>query len=317
MIRVVLDIPKAAPDVEFQKLRTEPLHVYARATTQYVNLRDSADYVNLKNTVTFVNAYALSSYVQLAAANVFADPTPPDRWVNDTIQVPADQAFLIFDKNLVDAVNALDASTLDFGLGLGDLFGVYDFSRFDAGKHISDQTDGFSELLAFDTSKGFSDLYSAIDAVSKGFEKSLETSNGTTDSARISSGKSLSDEFPQIDEIILDFGLSLSDLQSVEEAHSLETSKGASENVVFGDGISSVFSTHRADETSAIDNFSYLAFFGRTEDDVEYAIDDSLLEFGKNPSESLAASDSGYARMTDYADITYFAEDYVGSSFYF
>lgn len=316
MIRVVLDLPKPVSAAQFQKLRTEPLHAYARATTQYVDLRDVLDYRELRSPLTYVNAYALAQYINLKAASVEIDPTPVDRWVNDT-QVVADQVLLIFDKGLSDSLSQFDEVVLSNEKLLEELLFPFDFYKHDTGKVLEDSVDPATEDVYFGVSKGFSDLQGLADAVSKGFEAPHSDSFAMSDSSRLGVGKGLEDSTPAIEGIILDIGFNLSDSQPASDNAQVDTTKGFAESVLLGDFIYSLFSTQKDESVSTADEASILIAYSRLFDETEYAIDEFLLEFGKNPSETMTAADSGYLRMTDYADITYFAEDYVGSSQYF
>ena len=316
MIRVVLDLPKPVPAAQFQKLRTEPLHAYARAVTQYVDLKDVLEYAELRGSLTYVNAYALSQYINLKAANVEIDPTPVDRWVNDT-QVVADQVLLVFDKGLSDSLTQLDEIILSNEKVLDDLAFPFDFYKHDTGKVLADLLDPATEEVSFGVSKGLSDLQGLSDAVSKGFETPQADSFSMADSSRLGIGKGLDDEVPTLEEIIFDIGFNLADSQPAADHAQVDTTKGFAESVLLGDFIYSLFSTQRSESISASDEASILIAYSRLFEETEYAIDEFLLEFGKNPSETMTAADSGFLRMTDYADITYFAEDYVGSSQYF
>lgn len=316
MIRVVLDLPKPVPAAQFQKLRTEPLHAYARAVTQYVDLKDVLEYAELRGPLTYVNAYALSQYINLKAANVEIDPTPVDRWVNDT-QVVADQVLLVFDKGLSDSLNQLDEIILSNEKVLDDLAFPFDFYKHDTGKVLADLVDPATEEVSFGVSKGISDLQGLADAVSKGFETPQADSFSMADSSRLGIGKGLDDEVPTLEEIIFDIGFNLADSQPAADHAQVDTTKGFAESVLLGDFIYSFFSTQKSESVSASDEASVQVAYSRQVDETEYAIDEFLLVFGKNPSETMTAADSGFLRMTDYADITYFAEDYVGSSLYF
>jgi len=316
MIRVVLDLPKPVQAAQFQKLRTEPLHAYARAVTQYVDLKDVLEYAELRGPLTYVNAYALSQYINLKAANVEIDPTPVDRWVNDT-QVVADQVLLVFDKGLSDSLTQLDEIILSNEKVLDDFAFPFDFYKHDTGKVLADLVAPATEEVSFGVSKGFSDLQGLADAVSKGFETPQADSFSMADSSRIGIGKGLDDEVPTLEEIIFDIGFNLADSQSAADHAQVDTTKGFAESVLLGDFIYSFFSTQRSESVAASDEASVLVAYSRLPEETEYVIDEFLLVFGKNPSEMMTAADSGFLRMTDYADITYFAEDYVGSSQYF
>lgn len=316
MIRVVLDLPKPVPAAQFQKLRTEPLHAYARSVAQYVDLKDILDYRELKSPIAYVNAYALAQYINLKASDIAIDPTPADRWVND-IQVVADQVVFVFDKGLSDSLYQLDEISILNEKVLDDLLFPFDFYKHDTGKVLSDLVDPAVDEVYFGVSKGLADLQGLSDAVAKGFETQHSDSFSMSDSSRIGVSKALDDETPTIDEIIFDIGFNLSDAQSISDSAQVDTTKGFAESVLLGDFIYSFFSTQRSESVSVSDDASTLVAYSRLFEETEYAIDESLLEFGKNPSETMTASDSGFLMMTDYADITYFAEDYVGSSQYF
>lgn len=317
MLRVVLDIPKAASETEFQKLRTEPLHIYARSVTEFVELRDTLDYVDLKSTLAYINANAITQFVKLEAANVFADPTPPDRWVNDTIQVTGDSVVFVFSKGVSEVLYATDVPRLFFGKAAQDAVGMFDLYASNFRKSLSDSTSGFSEEISFAVGKVFADQQGLLDAISRNFGKSISDSQATADSARLSNSLVKSDEAVASESSRIDFSSSQSDVQTSEDYSYLDTSKALSENILLADGTFYAVSIHKEDSASASDETFVIVDYSRSFSETEYVIDESTLEFGKNESELMTAADSGFARMTDYADISYFAEDYVGTSFYF
>jgi hypothetical protein len=110
------------------------------------------------------------------------------------------------------------------------------------------------------------------------------------------------DSFSTSDFLFNDFSKLLSDVALADDRFSIE------------DELQQSIGKSLADSFNVSDAFSYTVNFNRSFSETEYVIDSQNLSFFKGLSDSKSTSDSGALRMTDYADISYFAEDYVGVS---
>jgi hypothetical protein len=195
-----------------------------------------------------------------------------------------------FDKTLSDTLHATD-----------DFFGsanVDDDQTIFMTKTVVD-TAATSELLGKTFVRpGVIDSAAVSDAAAVSAGKSLTDSIGFADIVAHEANKALDDAAISIDsqtrltdKVLSEFPLSAADLKTFSLAR------------VSIDSVSSSDEAMRSVERVASDTF------GQT--------DSSTKETSKSLADASATSDSGSLRKTDYADITYFSEDYVGTTLNF
>lgn len=320
MIRAIFEVAAPKPSVQVTELGAETRYRYAESQTEWVSLGAPVEYVEANAEVRFRNLVGDLRYINLQAANVYADPTPPDRWVND-FQLLADQLDIVFVKVLSDAATALDViATKNLGKRNADTFGVSDSSSLGFGKGESDSsfaTDGqptigfgknssdiqtTADVSRYDFSSSKEDYFSAIDAYASHLHKPADDSASLSDAQYISFGSVYSDNVSNNDDQSISLEKALADIVTTDDIFSAE------------DELQQAIGKTLSDDFSVTDESSIVVDFNREFDETLYIIDESDISFLKGNSDSADTSDSGLLFMTDYADITYFAEDYVGVS---
>jgi hypothetical protein len=113
-----------------------------------------------------------------------------------------------------------------------------------------------------------------------------------------------------------------SDTATISESLGFQYSKEFADSVIMTDELRKAFGMLRADsaimydQTDVFDGLEYQ--FGKgLQDILDGILESSVNLVGKGLDDSVSSSSSGSLYMTDYCDITYFAQDYVGTSLTF
>jgi hypothetical protein len=319
MIRAIFEVANPGATIEVSDVAADVRYRYAEAQTDWVALSGDIEYVNMQGSLEYVNLVGQLRYVNLQAANVYADPTPPDRWVND-FQVTADQLLIIFEKAAADSASAVDAHRVSthkrpsetasaedsyrslFRKASSDLQAVADQApTFSVGKGLSD-IQAITESLVRSMSVAKFDTATAVDQQLLNLSKPLADSYDVSDLSFIGFLANKSDNVSTVDNKLFDLSKLLSDTALTDDRFSIE------------DELQQAIGKSLADGFSVSDSQQIVVSFSRSFAETEYAIDYQEISFLKGNSDSAGTSDSGALFMTDYADITYFAEDYVGVS---
>lgn len=264
-------------------------------------------------------------------------------YLNPVVAVSIDERGL--NKYARDSVTEIDLATIAFGKALQTPAFPVDALAFSLSKALTDvgyaedeillsigyirdfpETITLSELVTQGIAKPVSDTQLTVDAITSAvITKLLEDEATMFDVASIndgdgleySFGKSVSDTLDApTDTSTLSVGKGLSEtLNPTDDINSLEISKLLEETASVLEDAALDF-TKVADDSSAVsDVFNYIFDADRTFADTSSGADAiTTLSVSKALTEAAAGADAGSLRMTDYADITYFAEDYVGSS---
>lgn len=166
----------------------------------------------------------------------------------------------------------------------------------------------------------FADSVAQVDAATKAFGKNLADVATLAEQISLGTSKSAADTQTLSDVIFIatTFNRAFADTTSFADATSFETGKVLADNITETDAASLAVTKLIADSLAMADSVVGINFTD-TENDA-LAIDDLGIDddpawvLGKNLSETVSTSDSGLLIMQDYCDITYFAEDYVGTS---
>lgn len=190
----------------------------------------------------------------------------------------SDEATSSFEKALADTFSLTDSPIFAVEKVLADLIGATDaVSSFDNGKALEDSATQTDEITSFDTGKSLEDIFSGADSLVFDTSKALEDTYGSTDSLTTDVGKALDDTFTGADSIsAFDIG------------------------PVYADSVSAAEAAVLYYQTTYSDTFSVSDV---TISSINKALDDNIS----------GMADSGSLYMTDYCDITYFAEAYVGT----
>ena len=123
------------------------------------------------------------------------------------------------------------------------------------------------------------------------------------DQTTITYSKLLADASAITDLVVLSASKALADSQPVVDELSIAHSKSLSDGFAMNDGF------------GATDGFDFS--LSTTFSNVTFIQDSAVIAVQPAYSDSVGIADSGSIISQDYCDITYFAEDYVGTATYF
>lgn len=261
-------------------------------------------------------------------------------WARDYADAVAvdDLAAKTVTKNLSDAVTAIDQLT---NIAIAQLFqesdsaSTADVLSYALTKLVADEvtaSDVFSRVVSY--VRDFSDTATITEAVSIAMEISFQDSVTAVDNAQLLSDllANASEDLAITDQFALEFTKELLESISTSETVAKDFVKALSEAVSQSEVVEKAVTkaleeTLTTPETFAYDIYKYFAgaddvsVSDATAIDVSKPLahsvsltDVSVIDFVKGLTESLTAGDSGLLFATDYADISYFAEDFVGTS---
>lgn len=237
------------------------------------------------------------------------------------ITLVGDAATLLVGKNVSEAQYAVDQlQSFQIGKNLADPVDTLDAKQVDLTKPESDDVlTADPHAIAFNKPLAPEQQYVA-DAVVLGYGKFKHESVSHTDGPNGEQTYAEAGYFAET--YSLNYFPKFDFNKNVAEALATATSvplfdfgKAPSDLAVTLDTTAFDFVTSRAEAFLASD--AYASLFETSRSDSFTQSDAALILFGKNPADTAGTSDQGSLHMTDYADISYFAEAYVGTSLTF
>jgi hypothetical protein len=286
------------------KLQAEIAYVKLQATVEYVKLSAAISYVLLKATAVTGYFLKLLDLFDTARASDTAVKTV-GKGLTDVAQA-SETLARSFGKPLTDSANPVDVAAITVGKTASDTATPSDAAVLGINKTLNDTvyaTDDVDGIVTDDDqiiqfvkvlsevvtptetlviANGFNREFveSAVsgDVAAKTFIKNLIDTVNVTDVADVSNAKveNPSDGSSVSDQAVIGFGKALTESPTAADAAFVEFMKGLA--------------------------------------DVPTATDSAVIEAGKALIDSTSASDAGTLISQGYCDITYFAEDYVGTS---
>lgn len=214
-----------------------------------------------------------------------------------------DQTIISFDKAAADSVVMFDDADIDYWIekNLADLQALADAQALDFSKYLSDAY-SIDDLANLDVVKALVDsIDTPAEFVVRAFEKSLSDSVTLTDAAQ-----AFKLYIRNFDETLTSPDVSLFDFlpkdpldgATTTDQSTLDAGKGLSENLNLLDNMDG--------------DIEYV--FIKLVSELLVVSDTQAVDFETNKSDNAVLSSSGVLSMQDYCDITYFLEDYVGTS---
>jgi hypothetical protein len=162
-----------------------------------------------------------------------------------------------------------------------------------------------SSALAFSKPLGADESLAVSDSSTLGFQKSVDETVSFSDSVLV----------------VLIFLRDVFDTTTLSDTSSLSFAPAKDETVTFGDSNSYAFNQFLTEAFAMNDladigdgiSFEFIDFTANVVTITEAAV----ISTAPFATDSFALSDAGVGAMQDYCDITYFAEDYVGTRFTF
>jgi hypothetical protein len=163
------------------------------------------------------------------------------------------------------------------------------------------ETVTLTDAAAVSVGKSLVDDISLEDQLSSTFTTNKEDSVSPADNAAVTAGLNKTDSVTSQDQVSdIAVGKELADIAEAADLHNIAFSKFLADIVTPSDTLAGIVFTDEEDDSVVVDDFP--------------VTDDPELTIGKNLLDTTIASDAGLLLMQDYCDITYFLEDYVGTS---
>jgi hypothetical protein len=158
-----------------------------------------------------------------------------------------------------------------------------------------------TDAAAVSVGKSLTDDINLEDQLSSTFTTNKEDSVSPADNAAVTAGLNKTDSVTSQDQVSdIAVGKELADIAEAADLHNIAFSKFLADIVTPSDTLAGIVFTDEEDDSVVVDDFP--------------VTDDPELTIGKNLLDTTIASDAGLLVMQDYCDITYFLEDYVGTS---
>lgn len=236
-----------------------------------------------------------------------------------------DDQVLSFATNRVEHATTTEDVTQFVGKRLDDVADTADQPDFDVAKPAADSF-SVGDVESTSIQKPRSDAFATSDAATNLAGKSLSDSGTTSEHQVFATNKLLADGFASADALTEFVEKVLADVADLSDSHITSFSKTLSDPANTSDSTRTyAISKVLSDYLDATDDFNGVT---TTEDDQTMQFSTSRAEVatvsdlsnrvaGKGLTEMVDTGDSGSLRMTDYCDVNYFAESYVGTSLNF
>lgn len=244
-----------------------------------------------------------------------------------------------FNPVLSDQANTSDSVSFEIIKNLADAVLVLDEAAVSDGRIESAYTDNVALLeavqIVMDWLREPSDSASAVDQIEKLVTKEfadsvtaidqlidatisqlVETgdSTGVSDQATLSFTKSIDEPVSAVDSRSMDFIKALSDQSSAIDQAAIAFVKALQESVSTQETFAfDIYKYFQGADSASVTDATAIDFTKPLTESASVS-DQKFLELIKGLTETLTAGDSGQLFSTGYADLTYFAEDYVGES---
>jgi hypothetical protein len=260
-----------------------------------------------------------------ATVSVIIDERGLNKYARDYVN-EIDQLTVAFGKGLVTTQQIVDAVSTALSKPFAHIAWPEDEVSLSVGfiRYFADAVTQADLLLGFVIEKNLADSVTALERITGfGIETFYEDFQPIYDNADANSGDGL--EYTDVKPA--------ADLVGLSDTATSELSKVVQDAITPLETLASVFNKPFIDQSSTTDEaqaafIKALAHTCTAEDALSYVFDayrviaDSILttdllasiDTFKLLTDAAGAVSSGSLRMTDYADITYFAEDYVGIS---
>jgi hypothetical protein len=271
------------------------------------------------SSVTYSVPAAALEYIELIASG-YMDTTGFFQFKSD-IALVLDQTAIDFHKRLVDSQSAEDKAVLASEKPLFDSFGSADSApTFDVTKALS-TSQLVLDKATLSVASILADAFASSDDPYKTAGKALASEFGLTDAQTVEAQKLILDSVSFVENVIAVraflrvFAETVTPLDVVAKT---VTKPPFTEQISVADvrdvlPVKNIFDAVAMDDGTSIgDGSTY--FFQKYLNNVVLLSDADSIQTVKPVADQFALAESGLVSMQGYCDITYFAEDYVGTS---
>lgn len=260
-----------------------------------------------------------------ATVSVIIDERGLNKYARDYVN-EVDQLTVAFGKGVLTYQNAIDQITqIAVTKLVQDDYSVSDAVSIMVGfaRSYADSVSTSDTITSFGVVKGLIDQIASLDALAMSLTKQLADTVVVIDNADANSGDGLeyTDVKPSSDAVgASDLAVSaltklLTDTVSITEALQQVVTKLLTDTAIAVEQAALELGRPVSDTTTPSDLFDRVFDANLTASDSFLTLDVlASIDVSKLLTDAANAVSSGSLRMTDYVDITYFAEDYVGST---
>jgi hypothetical protein len=289
---------RASTTTDSLEARANAILLYA--AVEYLLLKADATVGDFIDFINLAEAFSTQDAVSLLASKPFTDAqTTTDQLVAVLAKVLADglntsdEALLNTDKPLTSAALVADIAAKTFGkLADTDFVTAADYSDLTAVKN-------FPEVAYAAEGPGTGQIYADLTYFAEDYVREGFPTRGFF--------KVIGDTLDATDDFL--------GVANVDDDQIIFFGKSRMDHAVTSEVFSRAFTTSRTDGVSPTD--IVLLATSRPAASAFVAADSTVKTIGKTPADTATSADAGALRMTDYADISYFAQDYVGTAFSF
>jgi hypothetical protein len=260
------------------------------------------------------------AYILVAAA-ARLDTTGRYQYKIDSF-VTTDNKVISFQKSASESVSVSDLRALNVNKITQDSFGfTEEFSRTLTYIRAFSDSFGVTESVSKSVSKLLADSFFTSDQSIKTFFKNVSDQGVVSDTVKLSTAKVLSETFGTMDSKYWSLSKLFSDQFATSDQAVKIASKVLGDSALFADALIRSFGKSLIDGVGMNDyagaHDGVLYSVAKSFSNVAFATDATAIGFSATRTDAVSTSDSGSGVSQSYCDPTYFAEDYVGSSFKF
>lgn len=289
---------RASATTDSLEARANAILLYA--AVEYLLLKADATVGDFVKILNFSDAFLAQDAVALLTAKPFTDA-----------QTTADQLVAALAKALTDLLSTSDEALLDTAKPLADTALTADIATKAVDKPVDADFATAADDVGLTAAKPFQDITSVTEGPAVG-----QNYAGSTYFAEdyVREGFPIRDFYKAVSDT-LDATDDFLGVANVDDDQIIFFGKSRMDHVVTSEVFSRAFTTARTDGVSPTD--VVLLATSRPAASAFGVADFTVKTIGKTPADTATSADAGALRMTDYADISYFAQDYVGTAFSF
>jgi len=285
----------------------------AGASISAVKLRAGVAAVHPTTSVTYSAPIAQTAYILLSTVAQL-DTTGRFKYQTDLI-VMNDGTALHLVKGAQDAIALTDYTTLGVDKGLAESVAFSD-AIVTVLIFLRDFADSLalSDAQALTVAKAFVDAASATDAATLAFASNQADAVSLVEATALSLAKSFADSVGATDDVALAVDRAVADAATLADAAVLLVSKAIDETQQVLDDVALSSAKALTDGVGLNESLAFDYALASTIGNVAFVSDLAVVSSNKPQADSVGTTDSGFILSQDYCDLTYFAEDYVGTA---
>lgn len=285
----------------------------ASTSVSAVKLRAGVAAIHPVTSVQYTIAAADTSYILLTASAAL-DTTGRYKYLTELVLMSDGVAWTLA-KGAQDAVTVDDTSSLVFGKSLADSVALADVIQtvLIFLRDVADTTT-LSDSQLLSVAKALTDAAATSDTATLAFSSSQADAIALVEATAISLAKTFADTFSVSDETAFALDRTVQDVVAAADDVALLVGKAFDDAQAVLDALTLDSAKALTDGVGLNESFAFEYSLASTIDNVVFAQDVAALSVSRAYSDAVSFTDGGYILSQDYCDLSYFAQDYVGSA---